>query len=130
MMGNANTVTNTSIYWRDESSDPVPTKGLFDVEVDAANKIRLRPRTELARSILSMWLHGEIRPALKGIGSVPARYGAGIDCMELTLETRPMLSNGDDPYYTGMALSDEEAKAARAYIDRKRKDAARKRRKP
>jgi hypothetical protein len=108
-------------------SAPVPTRDLFDVEVFAANKFRLIPRTELAKSLLSMWLCGDVRVSLSDTmqQGVSGAYGNGVRYLELTHETRPMLAHGDDPYYTGMALKPDEVEAVRKYIDNRRKRARR-----
>ena len=109
------------------TNQPVESPGLFDAVVIGANKLVLRPRTELAKSLLGMWLGGECRRValLSGIEEVKKGYGSGITSFAFEFSSRPMLCSGDDPYHTGMQISDDEQKACRALVERLRKKARR-----
>jgi hypothetical protein len=131
MCSSSSTVDVWSV-WNDPTIEPqasVPTTGLFDVEVMAANVVRLIPRTDLARSIAAMMLGGTIRPHLEyrcaANATSEGAHGAGITALVFTHEMTPVLSNGADPYWNGMAVTKEEADACRAYLERRRAAARR-----
>ena len=100
---------------------------MFSVEVGRANELRLIPKCDLARSLLAMWMHGtreaRVGCALSGAPG-DGTYGRDVQAMDITFVSRPMLSQGDDPYYTGMALKPEEYEAARKAVDALRSEPA------
>ncbi len=99
---------------------------MFVLAVRHFNELIFFPKTALAQSLLAMWAHAgwglelQMRHTPDPAGW---RYGAGIERATLRMQTRPMLSSGDDPYYTGMSLTPEELKVARAAVDRMRQSA-------
>lgn len=97
---------------------------LFDVVVFSANEVRFVPKCELARSLLAMWQHGwsdaQATSTHRGDPTLNWRYGKTLDCLDVVFKSRPMLSSGDDPYFTGMVLKPEEVTAVRALVDRLR----------
>jgi hypothetical protein len=121
----AMTVSSPMFYDTQPILHPVVTRDLFDVEVVGANGFRLVPRTELAKSLLAMWNHGEVRRSnLLSAAARDWRYGQAVERMDFEFPSRPMLSSGDDPYHTGMGLSADEAAAARDFIEKRRVEKA------
>lgn len=114
-----NYTTNYTTWVWPCPSGAVPTRDLFDVEVYGANKLTLIPRTELAKSLLGMWLHGECKRSLRlsGLMNGKGSYGRDVDAMDMEFSTRPLLATGDDPYFTGLTLNPEEAAACRKLVD-------------
>lgn len=110
-------------------SDPTMTRGLFDVEVGTADEIRLTPKTELAKSLLAMWLAMDWRPSIicKGGPGDESSYGRGVIRLEIKLRSAPLLADGNDPHYTGRKISPDEAAACRKLLEKMRR-ASRKRR--
>ena len=101
----------------------VLVKGMFEVWVYRADKFALIPTSELAKSLLHSWLSGDCQRAGIYCGNpilMEEGYGAGLERLEFVIKQPPLLTKGGDPLYTGLALSQEEAEAARAYIDRRR----------
>lgn len=124
-MTSTGTLTIEGPVWVQSPPQPRPTLHLFDVEVGHSNELNLIPRTDLARSLLAMWIHGNKGMALscRGIGTEPVSehgYGRTVESATITFKCGPVLSSGDDPYFTGMGLSPDEVKAARALVDKMR----------
>lgn len=97
-----------------------PVGNLFRAEYVRGNVLRLTPLNDLAAHLLGQWLGGEVKRTAHCHGRSSTsehRYGQSIECMDFEFSSRPMLSSGNDPYWTGMSLSPEEAKAARQFID-------------
>jgi hypothetical protein len=131
--GNANTCSATTFaYDVTRAGVPVVTDGLFDVVVVRANEFELRPRTELAKSLLGMWLHGRPRISLSTIGFKDRGigFGEGVDYATFKFDYSPLLSRGDDPFYTGMHLSVDEFDAAHKAVAELREQKQRGQRKP
>lgn len=112
-----------------EFTPPLPQaigmRDLFDVEVFKMNQLRLIPRTELAKSLLAMW--GNVSRSARwvtvgtmGQNSDEMRYGGLLRHAEITFASSPMLSSGDDPYFTGMSISPDEQQACRAFLEQRR----------
>jgi hypothetical protein len=101
---------------------PVATHHLFDVLVYGANRMVLRPRSELAKSLAAMWTGMDVQISALWRGSAPNetdvfRYGGKLDEAEFRFRSRPMLAMGDDPFFTGMSLSAEDVAVARKAIE-------------
>lgn len=99
------------------------TEGLIRCAVKNENELILIPLTDLGASILARLMHGEKQWAglFAGGPAAEMRWGKGLERVEITQRTSPMLSTGDDPFYTGQTITPEEAKACRAWLEHRRK---------
>ncbi len=99
---------------------PKPTRELFEVVVNHMNQLELRPLTDLAKSLATMWLTQTPRMMVTRRGK-DWKYGHGVESFTVTFEGKPLLASGDDPFFTGMNLTVEEHEIARKAVERERK---------
>jgi len=124
---NTHTITGTTVgtvTFSSSSDQPKPTRDLFEVVVNAMNELELRPLTDLARSLVSMWVGQKPRLMITRRGQGPGKswkYGCGVELLNITFSNDALLSSGDDAYHTGMGITDEEYQIARKAIERSRK---------
>lgn len=101
-------------------------------EVLADGSLALIPMDALGAYYLTQFGHGGLQPVWesRGLGQDEKDWtqpdvSAGNNRKSLVrvivrMTPKPLLSKGDDPYYTGVQLSDDEQKACRALIDKMR----------
>ncbi len=135
--GSSSTIVVSDMKFEYVPPRPVATRDLFDVEVFASDVLRLIPRTELAKSLLGMWLGMDSRQSatmlpdtyrklvIGGTTSNSCAYGRGMQYMDFEFSSKPMLCSGDDPHFTGMRISQDEQEACRKLVDRMRAKAGR-----
>lgn len=127
MSDNDSNVTTT--WWLAPDSNVTP-RGTLDVDVllNAEGWLVLKPQNAVAALVLHAALHGDAKVRWHYRGhhtDAAAPYGNMLD-VSIRGDVGPMLTRGNDPYFTGMSLNDDEQKACRTLVDGMRE----KRRKP
>jgi hypothetical protein len=122
----------TAVNWKNASltiagpvaQPPRSTRDIIRCEVGFANELILIPLTDLGASVLAQMMHGDHQFQSTWSGAhgpgIDATHGRQVRKLTIIQKTRPMLSSGADPYYTGMTLSPDEVKACRALVDARR----------
>ena len=112
--------TASSVMWVNEDID-IPCAGKLNatIELDRDGWLVIKPHDAVAALVLHQLAHGTLRAQWTYRGMTPSKgapFGA-LSSIEIRGDQGPLLSDGGDPYYTGVSLSDEEQKACRAVVD-------------
>lgn len=113
---------NAATTWVAPADSARRTEGLIRCGVGFSNELILTPLTDLGASILAQFQHGDHVFMSRWSGRFHAKntYGREVQGLVITQKTRPMLSSGDDPFFTGMTISPDEQQACRALIEKLR----------
>lgn len=92
-----------------EQNEPVPQRGLFEVEVFGFDRIDLVPKNALAAALAHCLLHGTISPSMTYRGMAMAEKGQA-ERVTLSIAYQPALSKkvAKDPFRCQQRLTPEQ----------------------
>lgn len=112
----------TSAFVGMEEGHP-PARDAIRAEVESDGSLVLRPNNALGAMYLHRLGHGDLQPQWTYRGLDEMSKGdpyTPLMALRIKMRTRPLLSTGGDPYFTGMSLSRDEQGACRALVEKMR----------
>lgn len=112
----------TAMLSEQENGHP-PARDAIRAEVESDGSLVLRPNNALGAMYLHRFGHGDLQPQWSYRGLDETSKGdpySPLMALRLKMRTRPLLSTGGDPYFTGMSLSRDEQEACRALVGKMR----------